>query len=297
MFHGVIVQGGTSFMKLEDTVLEPRISARLVANESLNLPGAREEVRELLLEIDGGRFHFEIGQCVAVLLAGPFDFGQRHHVRLYSIASTPVEAGPGRIAICVRRCHYVDPFSGERYAGLASNHLCDLPVGSEIVIAGPIGLPFRIPEDPRANLLMVGVGTGIGPFRALLRHIYRERGGWQGKVRLFYGARSGLELVYLNDRRADIASYFDQETFRAIEALSPRPAWDEPADLGAAITRHQAEVLELIDAPATHVYIAGLAAASAALDAALAAALGSPAEWAAKKARLVESGRWMELLY
>lgn len=284
-------------MKLEDTALEPRLHARLISNEPLNLPGAREQVRELVLEIDDGAFHFEIGQCIAVLLAGPFDFGQRRHVRLYSIASTPAEAGPRRFAICVRRCHYVDPFSGERYAGLASNHLCDLPVGSPLVIAGPIGLPFRVPDDPRANLLMVGVGTGIGPFRALLRHIYRERGGWQGKVRLFYGARSGLELAYLNDRRADIASYFDQDTFRAIEALSPRPAWDEPADLGAAIARHQAEVLELVEHPATHVYLAGLAAAGAAFDAALAAALGSSPEWAAKKARLVDSGRWMELLY
>jgi ferredoxin--NADP+ reductase len=283
-------------MKLDELPLEPRLTARLVGNAPLNLPGAREEVRELLLALDDPAFRFEIGQCIAVLVAGPLDFGQRHHVRLYSIASTPAEAGPGRIGICVRRCHYIDPFSGERYPGVASNYLCDLPVGASLVVAGPIGLPFRIPEDPRANLLMVGLGTGIGPFRALLRHIYTERGGWEGKVRLFHGARSGLELAYRNDRRDDIAAYLDQATFRAIEALSTRPAWDEPADLGAAIARHKADVLELLDDALTHVYLAGLIAVGSQFDAALAATLGDAA-WADKKARLIESGRWMELLY
>lgn len=284
-------------MKLDQLALDQRFTARLVANTPLHLPGAREEVRELLLEFDAADFRFEIGQCIAVLIAGALDFRQRHHVRLYSIASTPAEAGPRRIGICVRRCHYLDPFSGERYPGVASNYLCDLPVGATVVVAGPIGLPFRIPDDPRANLLMIGLGTGIGPFRALLRHIYTERGGWQGKVRLFHGARSGLELAYRNDRRDDIGTYLDQQTFRAIEALSPRPAWDEPADLGAAVTLHQAEMLELLDDPTTHVYLAGLAQVGEQLDAALGAACGDAAAWAEKKAHLVACGRWMEVLY
>jgi len=284
-------------MNIDELALGPTRTARLAANTPLTLPGAREEVRELILELPGEQFDFEIGQSIAVLVAGPHDFGQRRHVRLYSIASTPAEAGPGRIGICVRRCSYVDPYSGERYPGIASNHLCDLAVGAELVIAGPVGLPFRIPADPHANLLMVGLGTGIGPFRALIRHIYSERGGWQGKVRLFYGARTGLELAYMNDRRTDISTYLDQDTFRAIEALSPRPAWDEPADVAAALALHEAEVAALLDDPGTHVYLAGLASIGATLDTALAGIFGGATPWRARKQALIDAGRWMELLY
>ena len=31
-----------------------------------------------------------------------------------------------RIHLCVRRCKYIDEFSGEEFPGLASNYLCDL---------------------------------------------------------------------------------------------------------------------------------------------------------------------------
>ncbi|MCC5871492.1 MAG: oxidoreductase [Gammaproteobacteria bacterium] len=281
-------------MKLEDLELGPRFHARLVGNEALTPPGTRAEVRELTLELIEEGFTFSIGQSVAVLLAGPHDFGQSHHVRLYSIASTPDEAGPGRITICVRRCHYVDPYSGERYRGIASNHLCDLPVGSELLLAGPVGLPFVIPEDPATPLLMVGLGTGVAPFRALLRYLFEERGGWQGKVRLFHGARVGLESVY----RERIADYQSQASgFEAVEVLSSRPAWDDPADLSAAIVRHEAEVWALLEDPAVHVYIAGLTPVAEAFEEALAGLAGSREAWARRKADLVADGRWMELLY
>ncbi|TVS19073.1 MAG: hypothetical protein EA417_01430 [Gammaproteobacteria bacterium] len=281
-------------MKLEDLELGPHFRARLVGNEALTPPEARAEVRELTLELSEDGFTFSIGQSVAVLLAGPHDFGQSHHVRLYSIASTPAETGPGRITICVRRCHYVDPYSGERYRGIASNHLCDLPVGSELVLAGPVGLPFVVPDDPTAPLLMVGLGTGVAPFRALLRHIFEERGGWQGKVRLFHGARVGLESVY----RERIADYQSQASgFEAVEVLSSRPAWDDPADLSAAIARHEAEVWALLEDPAVHVYIAGLTPVAEAFEEALAGLAGGREAWARRKADLVADGRWMELLY
>lgn len=281
-------------MKLEDLDLGPRFNARLVRNEPLVPAGARAEVRELTLELLEAGFRFSIGQSVAVLLAGPHDFGQSHHVRLYSIASTPEEGGPARITLCVRRCHYVDPYSGERYRGIASNHLCDLPVGSELVLAGPVGLPFVIPDDPAAPLLMVGLGTGIAPFLALMRHIFEERGGWQGKVRLFHGARTGLESVY----RERIADYQSQApAFEAIEVLSSRPAWDDPADLQAAIARHETEVWQLLEGPAVHVYVAGRTDVAASFEAALARLAGGNEAWQQRKAELLAEDRWMELLY
>jgi hypothetical protein len=46
----------------------------------------------------------------------------------------------------------------------------------------------------------VGLGTGIAPFRRLLRKVYEER-HWQGKVMLFHGARVGLETRHRRHHR------------------------------------------------------------------------------------------------
>lgn len=280
-------------MKIEELDLGRRWPARLVGSFALTPPAAREEVRELVLEVREPGFEFEVGQSVAVLVAGPHDFGQRQHVRLYTIASTPAEAGPNRISLCVRRCSYLDPYSGERFPGIASNFLCDLAEGSELWLAGPVGLPFRLPEDPRAPLLMVGLGTGVAPFRALIRQLYEER-HWQGRVMLFHGARVGLEAVY---RDAIAAVTGKAPGFAPVEVTSPRPAWDAPVDLEAAIRRHEAEVWQLLGAPDVHVYVAGLAQIGVQFDAALAGPAGGVDAWAARKAELVAAGRWMTLLY
>ena len=37
------------------------------------------------------------------------------------------------------------------------------------------GRAFVIPEDPETNLLMIGSGTGIAPFRAFMQHIYEQQ--------------------------------------------------------------------------------------------------------------------------
>jgi ferredoxin--NADP+ reductase len=280
-------------MRIEDLDLGQRWSARLVENALLTPPEGREEVRELLLETQSPGLDLRVGQNVAVLVAGPHDFGQRHHVRLYTLASTPAEAGPGRFSVCVRRCSYLDPYSGERFPGVASNYLCDLAAGSELLLAGPVGLPFAIPADPHTPLLAVGLGTGIAPFRALLHEVFEER-HWRGKVMLFHGARAGLETAYIG---AIAAMSKDSAGFVPVEVKSPRPAWDDPADLAAAVRRHQGEVWELLSHPDIHVYLAGQARIGQQLDAALAEAAGSAEAWAKRKAEISDAGRWMALLY
>jgi ferredoxin--NADP+ reductase len=187
--------------------------------------------------------------------------------------------------------------SGERYPGKASNYLCDAKPGDTILITGPYGAHFTLPGDPAANLLMIGAGTGIAPFRAFVRHIYEERGGWQGKVRLFYGAKRGTELLYRNDKVKDLGLYYDDQTFRAFEAVSPRPAFDPQPALDQLLLDHQAEVWELLQDPKTYVYLAGLADAAARFEKAMVAMAGSEEAWRKLRAALAENGRYAELLY
>jgi len=154
-----------------------------------------------------------------------------------------------------------------------------------------------VPPDDTANMLMVGVGTGIAPFRAFVRHIYEERGGWKGKVRLFYGANSGMELLYRNEHSKDMALYYDDASFKAFEAVSPRPAFDHPPALDNLLLENRQEIWELIDDPKTYVFVAGLEPAKAKFDKAMAAITGSQEGWEKMRGRLIAEGRYAELIY
>ena len=144
---------------------------------------------------------------------------------------------------------------------------------------------------------MIGMGTGIAPFRGLVRRIYDELGGWQGPVRLFYGARSGLELLYLNDEKADIGLYYDRPTFQAFAAVSPRPHFGEPPAVDKLLIEHAAEVWSMLQDEGAHIYIAGPKMLLPQVDSALAQAAGSSERWTTLRARLAADDRWHEVLY
>ena len=273
--------------------------ATVQSTERITPEAAHDEVRQLVLRVPSASFVYVEGQSIGVLAPPPYDFGNDHYMRLYSIASTRSgERGKAaEIAICVRRCFYIDEVSGERYPGKCSNYLCDARVGDEIRITGPYGRHFIMPRDKTANLVMVGTGTGIAPFRAFLKHIFEEESEWKGKIRLFYGAQSGLDLLYMNDMNNDISHYYDAATFKAFEALSARPAFDDPSSLGNKIEENAAEVWELIQDPNTYVYVAGLRKSSEALDTAMSHIAGSKEAWLRRKREIYFDDRWAEHLY
>jgi ferredoxin--NADP+ reductase len=286
-------------MRLEDYPTEPRFNATVLSTEEITDEGSDAEVRELVLEVHEHNFNFKIGQSIGVLASGPTPFGGSPHHRLYTVADSPMPTAPGNpeITIVVRRCNYIDDYSGEEFAGVNSNYICDRKPGDQITITGPFGIPFPVPTDKRANLLLIGLGTGIAPFRALIKHIYQNVGDWEGKVRLLYGARSGLEMLYMNNRRDDFARYYDQQTFEAIKALSPRPNWADPIAWDFAIEERTEEIWKMLSDDHTFVYVAGLKQVRDVLDDLFSTMSGSSDGWAKVKAELMERGRWVELLY
>ena len=206
----------------------PVFSAQLVNARRITPATSREEVLHMVFRMPDDVFHADPGQSIRVLAPG--QFGNKYHARLYTIADPAEQRGDSKqFTLCVKRCNYVDEFNGQEYRGVASNYLCDLKPGDSIKFTGPVGLAFPVPADRGADMLMIGMGTGIAPFRAFIRHIYEKLGGWQGKVRLFFGARTGLEMLYMNDENNDLANYYDQKTFKAFQAVSPRPAFAAPA--------------------------------------------------------------------
>lgn len=286
-------------MNLAEYDISHPYQASIVSTEPLTPADSDVEVRHIVLRMPPGDFEFVEGQSIGVLVPGPHEFGNRHHLRLYSIASSRKgdSGASDSISICVRRCFYLDEISGERYPGKASNFLCDARAGDPVLVTGPYGAHFTLPADPAANLLMIGAGTGIAPFRAFVRHIYEERGGWQGKVRLYYGAKRGTELLYRNDKQKDLNLYYDDRTFQAFEAVSARPVFDPQPALDKLLLDHQAEVWEMINDPKTYVYVAGLPEAAQRFEKAMIVLAGSEEAWLKLRGSLAEQRRYAELLY
>jgi ferredoxin--NADP+ reductase len=292
-----VTKKGVRVMRLEDYPTEPRFTAKVLSTEEITEEGTDIEVRELILGLENHQFDFEIGQSIGVLVESSGDFGHTVHHRLYTVADTPKDCGNPEITIVVRRCNYIDDYSGEQFIGVNSNFLCDRKPGDEVTITGPFGMPFKVPEDKNANLLLIGLGTGIAPFRALVKHIYKNVGDWKGKVRLLYGAHSGLELLYMNSKRDDFTNYYDEETFEAFKALSPRPNWADPIAWDFAIEDRADEIWRMLEDEHTYIYIAGQKSIRDALDELFGEMAESDAVWTKKKADLIEQGKWAELLY
>ena len=280
-------------MRLQDYDTGERFKATVVSTELLSAPPGTE-VRELTLDLDQP-LDGVAGQSVGVLAPGEGAFGQRVHFRLYTLADQPEPSGTGsRVRIAVRRCSRVDAYSGVRYLGVASNYLCDLREGDEFVLSGPYGMPFEAPGH-EGSLVLIGMGTGIAPFRALVRSLHTQ--GWGGKVLLFHGGHTGLDLLYQNQERDDFAQYMDGETFEAIKVLSRRPHWEQDADWAGALQARGEELWRLLGKTDTAVYVAGLEAIGDQLDVVLSEIAGSEEIWRRRKAELVAGGRWVELLY
>jgi ferredoxin--NADP+ reductase len=285
-------------MRLRDYDTTNQMSATVVSSTRITPDDSETELRHIDLAVDSIDFSYQVGQSIGVLVPGPHEYGQKEYLRLYSIAGgRRADDFKPVISLCVKRCFYIDDFSGERYEGKASNYLCDLKEGDAVTLVGPYNLAFALPKEKDANLLMIGLGTGIAPFRAFIKHIYNELGGWEGDVRLYHGAMKGIELAYMNDQNADLKYYYDEETFKAFEALSPRAHFDVPVDLEGAIAKNADEVWTLLQDPKTYVYVAGLKQISELLDEALVKIVGSPAEYEQQKAKMKEERRWAELIY
>jgi len=284
---------------VDDYDTETQFLATVVSSDRITPEASDVEVRELTLEIRKPKFEFQLGQSVGVLSPGSKEFRQEHHFRLYSVADLPERGASGfpRIKIAVRRVSYVDQYSGEEYPGVSSNYLCDRVAGDTITMAGPYGLAFEVPEEMDANLILIGTGTGIAPFRAFVKHLYKNVPQWRGTITLFYGARSGLELLYMNDERDDFAQYYDSETFQAFKALSPRPSWAAPINWEGAFAERGAKLWSLLGQANTYVYVAGLEKMRDELDKAFAEIAGSEQKWARRRAELTAGGRWVEVLY
>ena len=86
--------------------------------------------------------------------------------RLYSIASSRKEVG-AEAHLTVAHVAYITR-AGQRW-GSASHHLASCDAGSNVSIFLERNERFRLPDDASRDLIMIGPGTGVAPFRGFLQ--------------------------------------------------------------------------------------------------------------------------------
>lgn len=138
--------------------------------------------------------------------------------RFYSIASSLL-AHPHEVHLTVSL--FTFDHKGEKRYGVASHFLSHIAEENKTPI--PLYIQsshsFFLPENPHADLIMIGPGTGVAPYRAFLQH--RLKSGSKGKNWLFFGERHKAtdylyedyweKLVHDGHLKLDLAFSRDQE--------------------------------------------------------------------------------------
>jgi ferredoxin-NADP reductase len=137
--------------------------------------------RSIVLELPGWPGH-RSGQHVDVRLTATDGYQAQ---RSYSIASA---AEDGYLVLTVERLE-----DGEVSSYLAE----EMRAGDEIELRGPTGGYFVWQESGDVAVLLVAGGSGIVPFRSMLRH--RSAVSSAVPVRLLYSSRSLNEVIYRDE--------------------------------------------------------------------------------------------------
>jgi ferredoxin--NADP+ reductase len=269
-------------MRLDSLDRSRSVPATVVQNARVTPEKDVVDVRRLVINLVGQALRFFEGQLIGFSVTA----GGRDHFRLYTVADVqPIPGDEGLdLGLYVRRC-----------GGPVSDYLCGLSKGERITVVGPYDYRFRLPMDNRSNLVMIGAGSGVAPFRALVHKAYDLRVDWKGKVRLYYGPQIGLEALYNNDP-ADIGQYFDRRTFRAMDALKTRRSIPGSAEPGRGLQGNMTELWDLVRDPDSYVYLVGSASALAALHDAMGAFAGADV-WQAATEALKARNHWAEMVF
>ena len=122
-------------------------------------------------------------------------------VRAYSMANYPAEGD--RIMLTVRIA--TPPFKPRPQvgfqdvpAGIASSYIFSRKPGDKVIMSGPYG-EFRPIFDSKKEMIWVGGGAGMAPLRSQIMHMTRTLNTRDREMHYFYGARSLVEVFYLDD--------------------------------------------------------------------------------------------------
>lgn len=232
-------------------------AARVIETRRLTPAHSANDVRHLVLDLGDQDLPYLEGQSVGVLTPGTDELGRPFKLRLYSVASPRGGDLPGRrtVSLCVKRVVMPRAEGGE-HRGPASNYLCDLSEGDEVLLTGPVGKVFLLPDSPGINLIMIATGTGIAPFRAFYRAFDLACAPRPAHQELFFGVQYRQDVLYADELEA----YGRQSGVKVSLAISREEQTAEGRRMYVQDRIREAgdRLWSLLTQSETHVYVCGL---------------------------------------
>ncbi|MEQ8803763.1 MAG: benzoyl-CoA 2,3-epoxidase subunit BoxA, partial [Haliea sp.] len=189
---------------------EPLVG-RVAGNYTITNSETESDIHHIVLDFGASAFPVLEGQSIGIVPPGRDESGRAHPIRLYSVASPRNGERPNHNNLSLTVKRVIESESGEKIPGLCSNFLCDLVKGDTVEVTGPFGSTFLMPNAPTANIIMICTGTGSAPFRAMTEQRRRTRPLAEGRLMLFFGARTPEELPYFGPLSRLPASFLDKE--------------------------------------------------------------------------------------
>ena len=255
------------------------VEATVQGNYRLTDESSDSDVRHIILSFEGKPFPVLEGQSVGVIPPGEDDKGKPHLPRLYSVSSPRDGERPNynNVSLTVKR--------EER--GVCSNYLSGLGKGDKVKVTGPFGSTFLMPDDPAARLLLVCTGTGSAPMRAFTMRRQRAVGEKSGGMTMFFGARTPEALPYFGP-----LGKVPDSLLRKHLVFSRLP--DKPKEyVQDRMVAESDAVAELLEDPATHIYICGLRGMEEGVEKAFAdIAKGAGKSWGEMRDAMRKEGRY-----
>lgn len=281
-----IAPGSASRPEINLHTIRNPATATVVGNFRVTATDSDSDTHHVVLDFGSSPFPVLEGQSIGIIPPGSDAHGRPHHARQYSIASPRDGERPkyNNLSLTVKRV-LVD-HDGQPVRGVASNYVCDLAKGDQVKVIGPFGSSFLMPDDPKANLLMICTGTGSAPMRGMTERRRRLMRDGDGKLMLFFGARSQSELPYFGPLMQLPKAFIDINL-----AFSRVPG--QPRSYVQDLMRDRAaEIAVLLASDRTHLYVCGLKGMEdGVMDALRFAADQHGLDWKALHPRLKAEGR------
>ena len=167
--------------------------------------------------------------------------------RLYSISSSPYAHGNYEIHITVGRNKF--SVNDKIKYGFCSSHFAGLNNGDKINFYINSNDNFRLPQQDK-DVIMIGPGTGIAPFRSFIFH--RDDEGAPGRNWLFFGDQHfATDFLY----QSELLSFFDTGLLTKINTAFSRDQ-KEKLYVQHRMQQQSKELFSWIENGA-HVYVCG----------------------------------------
>jgi ferredoxin-NADP reductase len=146
------------------------------------------DTRRFWIKIDEvDNFDFIPGQFVTLDL--PIHEKINRRWRSYSIASNPDGTNIIELVIVLNK------------EGAGTPYLFNqTTVGDQLIVRGPQGV-YTLPNVIENDLYLICTGTGIAPFRSMVKHIQQHQIAHQN-IYLIFGCRTKLDLLYFDEMTA-----------------------------------------------------------------------------------------------